>query len=95
MLATGVLLVPIGIVLLGIAMRYTTAFGSGLTKLTIGLGMVGTIGAVVAIVNPGSMFSAASVLAIVVFHLTTGRRTVTLGSSSNIDLTDEKPVLVE
>jgi hypothetical protein len=91
MLATGVLLVPIGMVLLGFAMRYTSAFGPGLTRLTIGLGILGTIGAVIAIVDPGSMFSAASVLAIVVFHLATGRRTVTLGNRDGIDLTDVRP----
>jgi hypothetical protein len=88
MLATGVLLVPIGIVLLGVAMRSAAAFGPGLTALAFGLGIVGIVGAAIAVVDPGSMFSAASVLAIVAFHLGTGWRTLTLADTVSIDPTD-------
>ncbi len=94
MLATGVLLVPIGIVLLGVAMRRAAAFGHRLTMLTIGLGTVGIIGAAIAIVVPGSAFSAASVLAIALFHLSVGWRTLTLGNEVTIDLTDSEPTPV-
>ncbi len=95
MLTTGVLLVPIGIVLFGIAMRSAPAFGPRLTAFTIGLGTVGVIGATIAIVDPGSMFSAASVLAIAVFHLGTGWRTLKLGNEASIDLTDNEPTAVD
>jgi uncharacterized membrane protein HdeD (DUF308 family) len=78
MLTTGVLLVPIGILLFGIAMRSTPAFGPVLTWLTIALGVVGIIGATVEAIDTGSDFSAASVLAIVVFNLSVGWRTLTL-----------------
>ncbi len=88
MLATGVLLVPIGMVLLGVAMRRAPAFGSGLATFAIGLGALGTIGAVIAIVDPGSAFSATSVLAIVVFNLAVGWRTLKLGAGDTVDLTD-------
>ena len=86
MLATGVLLVPIGMVLLGLAMLRTTSFGSNLPKLAIGLGIVGTIGAVIAVIDPGSVFSALAVLAIGVFHLSIGWRTLKLGDTATIDL---------
>ena len=82
MLVTGVLLVPIGIVLFGIAMRAAPSFGPRLTWLTIGLGSVGVIGAAIELIDPSSDLSAAAVLAIVVFNLTVGWRTYTLGSSS-------------
>ncbi len=72
MLATGVLLVPIGLLLLGLAMRRFPAIASTITWLTIGLGAVGIIGAVIAIIDPGSMFSALSVLGIVVVIFATG-----------------------
>ena len=72
MLATGVLLVPIGLLLLGLAMRRFPAIASSIMWLTVGLGAVGTIGAVIAIIDPGSMFSALSVLGIVVVMLATG-----------------------
>ncbi|MDH3754259.1 MAG: hypothetical protein OEU32_10350 [Acidimicrobiia bacterium] len=94
MLTTGVLLVPIGIVLLGLAMRSAPAFGPRLTMLAIGLGTVGIVGATIAVVDPGSAFSAASVVAIVAFHLGTGWRTLTLGNKAGIDLTDTEPTPV-
>ena len=94
MLATGVLLVPIGIVLLGMAMLRAPAFGSTLAKLSIGLGALGIIGATIAVVDPGSAFSAASVLAIALFHLIVGRRTLKLGNGESIDLTDKEPTPV-
>ena len=87
MLATGVLLVPIGIVLIGIAMRSAAVFGSRLSWAAIALGAVGVVGAVIAIVDPGSVFSAASVLAIVVFHAITGWKTLTLGNEASTSST--------
>ena len=95
MLATGVLLVPIGIVLLGVAMRSTPAFGTGLTMLTIGLGTAGIIGAAIEVVDPALEVSAASVLAIVVFNLSTGWRMLTVGNDAGADLTDQEPTLVD
>ena len=74
MLTTGVLVVPIGIALFGLAMWKAPAFGSGLTVFTVGLGVLGVVGAAIAVVDPGSMFSAASVLAIALFHLAVGIR---------------------
>lgn len=72
MLTTGVLLVPIGLVLLGWAMRRFPAIASSITTLTIALGAVGVVGAVIAIVDPGSMFAALSVLGMTVVMLATG-----------------------
>ena len=91
MLATGVLLVPIGIVLLGIAMRSASAFGAGLSWLAFGLGTVGIVGATIAVVEPGSAFAAASVLAIVVFFVSSGWRTLTLGNKMSLDPVDHAP----
>ena len=85
MLATGVLLVPIGILLFGLAMRHTQAFGPRLTALTLALGGAGLIGAAVEIVDRGSVASAASVAAIVVFHASVGWRTLKLGNDESID----------
>lgn len=87
MLATGVLLVPIGIVLLGIAMMRSPFFGSRLAQSSIGLGAVGTLGAVLEIIDPGSSFSAASVLVIVIFHVMTGWRVLSMHRTPTLDLT--------
>ncbi len=88
MLATGVLLVPIGLVLVGIAMRSEPAFSSRLAALTIGLGTVGVIGAAFSVIVPGSVASAASVLAMAVVFASTGWWTLKLGRATTTDLTD-------
>jgi hypothetical protein len=85
LLATGVLLVPIGIVLLGIAMRKAPAFGPRFATFAIVLGALGVVGAAIEIIDTDSDLSAASVLAIVVFHLATGWRTLTLGAKERLD----------
>jgi hypothetical protein len=72
MLATGVLLVPIGLLLLGLSMRRFPALASSIMWLTIGIAALGVIGAVIAIIDPGSMFSAISVLGMTVVLLATG-----------------------
>lgn len=94
MLATGVLLVPIGIVLLGVAMRRTPAFSRRLAALSIGLGVAGILGAVISIVDTTSDASAAAVLAIVVFHLVTGWRTLKLADEEPIDNDADVPAPV-
>lgn len=81
MLATGLLLVPIGLVLFAVAMRVSPRFGSRLAWLALGLGIVGAAGAAIEIVDRSLEFSAVSVLAVVVFHLATGWRTLRLGRS--------------
>lgn len=92
MLATGALLVPIGIALFGLAMRTAAVFGSGLGAFAVGVGVVGTVGAVIGIVEPGSLFLAAGVIAIAVFHLVAGWRTLQLGRQGRIDPTGEDRV---
>ena len=79
MLATGVLLVPIGIALFGVAMWKTTSFGRRLAVFSVGLGAVGTLGAAIAVVDPTSDVDAVSVLAMTVFFLSVGWRTLNLG----------------
>ena len=86
MLATGVLLVPIGIFLLGVAMRKAPRFGARLGLVAMALGVAGVVGAAWEIVDTASDVSAAAVLAIVVFHLITGWRTLRLGNETRIDL---------
>ena len=85
MLTTGVLLVPIGIVLFGVAMRCAPEFGTRTAMFTIGLGVLGVLGAAIAVIVPGSAFAAAAVLVIVLFHLVVGWRTLRLGRTTNAE----------
>lgn len=90
MLTTGVLLVPIGIILFGVAMWPSTAFGHRLATFSIAFGAVGTLGAVIAIVDPGSAASAASVLAATLFFLVVGWRTLTLAGAATATESDDR-----
>ena len=82
MLATGLLLAPSGILLLGIAMLSSPAFGSRLGWFAVVMGALGLAGAAIEVIEPDLEFSAFSVLTIVVFHLVVGIRTVQLGRRS-------------
>ncbi len=83
MLITGALIVPIGMVLFGVAMRCSAAYGSRLGWLAIGLGAAGLIGAGLEVVDRALELTAISILAIVVFHAATGWRTLALGRSDD------------
>ncbi len=89
MLVTGVLLVPIGIVLLGVAMRSAPTFGARLAWIAIALGTLGALGAIIAVVDPGSAFAAASVLAIVMFYLTSSWRTLAIEAGATTEFTHD------
>jgi len=85
MLVTGVFLVPIGIMLFGIAMLNAPAFGPRLAWFSIGFGAVGVFGAAAEIIDPSLELAALGVLAIVVFHLVVGVRTMKLGHAGHDD----------
>ena len=95
MLLTGVLLVPIGIVLLGVAMLNAPAFGRRLAWMSVVLGAVGMLGAAAEIVDSTLEFSALSVGAMVVFHLVTGLRTLTVGRNGRIAAHDGPAVATD
>lgn len=80
LLTTGVLLVPIGLALFGVAMRNAPAFGPRLAWLSIGLGTVGFLGAAIEAIAPGTDLSVLAVLAIAVFNVSVGWRTLGLGT---------------
>lgn len=90
MLATGLLLVPVGMVLFGLAMKRSLQFGPRLAWLAIGVGAIGVVGATAEIVDQSLEVSALSVLAIVVFHLATGWRTLHLGTSDDTRASTEE-----
>ena len=86
LLTTGVLLVPIGMVLFGLAMLRTPRFGPRLAWLAIVAGGLGFVGAVIETVDRSLELSAVAVLAIAVFHLSTGWRTLNLARDDDPDL---------
>jgi hypothetical protein len=68
----GLLLVPIGLVSLGVAMLGAPAFGKGIGAVSVVLGVIGVVAASVLLVDPLSASAFVGVLALIVFHLVVG-----------------------
>jgi hypothetical protein len=68
----GLVLVPIGLIALGVAMLGTPAFGKGFGWLSVVLGVVGVVAASVLLVDPLSPSAFAGILSLIVFHLVLG-----------------------
>jgi hypothetical protein len=78
LLITGLAIVPISLLGLGVAMLGAPAFGRGVGWMSVGLGVVGVVAAVGAVVDPFSPIAVVGVLALIVFHLVLGWKVVGL-----------------
>jgi hypothetical protein len=78
----GVLLVPIGLVALGVAMLRAPAFGKGFGGISVALGVIGVVAASVLLVDPHSPSAFVGVLALIVFHLVLGWKLYSLSGAS-------------
>ena len=74
----GLLLVPIGLIALGVAMLGAPAFGKGFGWLSVVLGVVGVVAASVLLVDPLSPSAFVGVLSLIVFHLVLGWKVYSL-----------------
>jgi hypothetical protein len=74
----GLLLVPIGLIALGVAMLGAPAFGKGFGVVSVVVGAVGVVAASVLLVDPLSPSAFVGVLALIVFHLVLGWRLYSL-----------------
>jgi hypothetical protein len=79
----GLLIAPIGLIALGVAMLGAApAFGKGLGRLSVALGLVGVVGACVLLVDPRSSIGPVGVFALIVFHLVLGWKVYGLSRAS-------------
>jgi hypothetical protein len=78
LLVTGFLLLPIGVIGLGVAMFKAPAFGKGFGGLSVVLGVVGVVAASVLLVDPPSPVAVTVMLALIVFHLVLGWKVYSL-----------------
>lgn len=74
LLVTGLVIAPVGVVSLGVAMLGAPAFGKGLGRASIALGVVGLGAAAVLLVDPVSPIAVVGFLALIGFHLAVGWR---------------------
>jgi hypothetical protein len=82
LLLVGLLLIPVGIVLFGLAMRQDPAFGKVTGNLSVALGVVGLAAAMVMLVNPLTAVAALGVFALIGFHLVAGWKTYRLSTAA-------------
>jgi hypothetical protein len=71
-LYTGFFVVPVGLILLGVGMLGSPAFGKGYGWVSVALGLIGLVAAVLQIVDPASMIGAVSYFASLIFYLILG-----------------------
>lgn len=72
LLVTGLVLLPLGVVCIGAAMRETPAFGKGYGWAGVSLGVIGSGAAVALLVDPQSFIAVAGFFSLIVFHLVVG-----------------------
>ena len=82
LLLVGLLVLPVGVVLLGFAMRQDPAFGRFAGNVGVALGAVALAAATVTLVDPGSAAAALGVFALIGFHLVAGWKTYRLSRTA-------------
>jgi hypothetical protein len=80
-LLAGLALLSVSLVALGAAMVGTPAFGRRLGVFSAGLGLVGVVTAIVALVDPRSPAPALGMIALIAFHVVLGSKTYGLSRS--------------
>ena len=78
LLITGLLLLPIGVIALGVAMLGTPAFGKGVGGVSVAIGVLGVAAGVVLLIDPGSPITIVSILSLIVFHIALGWKVYSL-----------------
>ena len=82
MLYIGFLVVPIGLIALGVAMIGAPAFGKGFGGVSVVLGVVGLVAAVLQMVDPTSMIGIGSYFACLISYLVLGWKVYSLSRAA-------------
>ncbi len=82
MLYVGFFVVPTGLIALGVAMLGAPAFGKGFGGVSVLLGVVGLVAAVLQMVDPSSMIGAGSYFACLIFYFVLGWKVYSLSRAS-------------
>ena len=82
LLLVGLLVMPVGVILLGLAMRHDPAFGKLAGNVSLALGIVGLGAATIMLVDPLSEVAALGVFALIAFHFVAGWKTYRLSRTA-------------
>jgi hypothetical protein len=83
LLIVGLVLLPIGLIALGVAMLEAPAFGKGVGGVSVVLGLFGVVAAAVLLVDPQSPIAVVGFFALIIFHLVLGWRVYSLSRGPN------------
>lgn len=78
LLITGLVILPVGHIALGLAMLKSPAFGRGVGRMSVLIGAIGVMAACILLIDPLSPVAVATVLTLIVFHLVVGWKVYTL-----------------
>ena len=82
LLLVGLLVMPVGVILLGLVMRQDPAFGKLAGNVSLALGIVGLGAATIMLVDPLSPVAALGVFALIAFHFVAGWKTCRLSRTA-------------
>lgn len=82
LLITGLVILPVGLLALGAAMRTAPAFGPRSGGASVTLGVLGAAAGVVLLIDPGSPIALVSILSLIVFHVSSGWKVYSLSRGS-------------
>ena len=74
LLVTGLVILPVSVLALGVAMLEAPGFGRRIGSVSVALGVIGAVAAIVLLIDPLSFVAVVGVLALIVFHLVAGNR---------------------
>ncbi len=83
LLYTGLVIVPLGLLALGVAMRGAPEYGRRMASSSVALGVVGLAAAAAVLAGGPPEMTAVGVFALIGFHLTLGWKTLKLARASH------------
>ncbi len=81
MLYVGFFVVPVGLIILGVGMFGSPTFGKGFGWVSVVLGILGLVAAILQMIDPSSMVGAGSYFACLIFYLVMGRKLYSLSKT--------------
>ena len=90
LLVTGLVILPTGLIALGVAMFGAPAFGKAFGGVSVVLGVLGVAAGVVVLIDPGSLIAGVGMLAFIVFHIALGWKVYSLSKGPYVGSLEDR-----